>query len=76
MQIQLLTLLLWGDSLQKLAADFSRASESLKSWGLGEGEDLGVGLFLSPPSVAYAVTHLLGRTYACYQHLCSYIDCP
>lgn len=29
-------------SLQKLAVDFTRASESLKNWGLGEGEDLGV----------------------------------
>ncbi|KAF5354011.1 hypothetical protein D9756_006915 [Leucocoprinus leucothites] len=28
-------------SLQKLAADFSRASEALKTWGLGEGDDLG-----------------------------------
>ncbi|KAF9448072.1 hypothetical protein P691DRAFT_71215 [Macrolepiota fuliginosa MF-IS2] len=28
-------------SLQKLSADFSRASEALKAWGLGEGEDLG-----------------------------------
>ncbi|KAF8528519.1 hypothetical protein BU17DRAFT_22976, partial [Hysterangium stoloniferum] len=28
-------------TLQKLAGDFTRASESLKQWGLGEGEDLG-----------------------------------
>ncbi|EIW55658.1 uncharacterized protein TRAVEDRAFT_66022 [Trametes versicolor FP-101664 SS1] len=28
------------NSLQKLSADFQRASEALKVWGLGEGEDL------------------------------------
>jgi hypothetical protein len=34
-------------SLQKLAVDFTRASESLKTWGMGEGEDLGVCLQLA-----------------------------
>lgn len=28
--------------MQKLASEFAKASESLKNWGLGEGEDLGV----------------------------------
>ncbi|KAI0635228.1 hypothetical protein C8Q77DRAFT_1072479 [Trametes polyzona] len=28
------------NSLQRLSADFARASEALKAWGMGEGEDL------------------------------------
>ena len=63
-------------SLQKLAVDFARASESLKSWGLGEGEDLGVRLFLLLLSVIYSRVQSLGRTLARYRHLLSYIDSP
>ncbi|KAJ7040949.1 hypothetical protein C8F04DRAFT_947971 [Mycena alexandri] len=29
-------------SLQKLSVDFTKASEALRVWGAGEGEDLGV----------------------------------
>ena len=29
--------------LAKLSADFIRASEALRAWGVGEGEDLSVG---------------------------------
>ncbi|KAF8176340.1 hypothetical protein K438DRAFT_1607531 [Mycena galopus ATCC 62051] len=29
-------------SLQKLSVDFTKASEALRAWGVGEGEDLGV----------------------------------
>ncbi len=29
--------------LQKLATDWGKASEALRTWGLGEGDDLGVG---------------------------------
>ncbi|KAJ7677834.1 hypothetical protein DFH06DRAFT_975437 [Mycena polygramma] len=29
-------------SMQKLAVDFSKASEALRVWGVGEGDDLGV----------------------------------
>lgn len=28
--------------LQKLSTDLSKSSDALKTWGLGEGEDLGV----------------------------------
>lgn len=28
--------------LQKLSIDFTKASEALRAWGVGEGEDLGV----------------------------------
>jgi hypothetical protein len=31
--------------LEKLSADYSKASEALKAWGLGEGDDLGVNSF-------------------------------
>lgn len=31
--------------LQRLSVDFSRASEALRTWGLGEGDDLGVRAF-------------------------------
>jgi hypothetical protein len=30
------------NSLQKLSIDFTKASEALRAWGVGEGEDLGV----------------------------------
>ena len=29
-------------SLQRLSTDFAKASEALRTWGAGEGEDLGV----------------------------------
>ncbi|EEB87650.1 hypothetical protein MPER_14938, partial [Moniliophthora perniciosa FA553] len=29
------------NSLQKLSADFTKAAEALRTWGMGEGEDLG-----------------------------------
>jgi hypothetical protein len=32
-------------TLQKLSVDLSKSSDALKTWGLGEGEDLGVGAF-------------------------------
>jgi hypothetical protein len=30
------------NSVQKLSADFTKASDALRTWGLGEGDDLGV----------------------------------
>ena len=32
--------------LQKLSADLSKSSDALKTWGLGEGEDLGVRIYI------------------------------
>lgn len=33
-------------SLLKLSTDFTKASEALKHWAVGEGDDLGVSLYL------------------------------
>ena len=32
----------WTCRLQKLSADFAKSSECLRTWGVGEGDDLGV----------------------------------
>jgi hypothetical protein len=34
--------LFFSSRLQKLSVDFAKASEALRIWGAGEGEDLGV----------------------------------
>lgn len=36
-----------GNSIQKLSADQSRASNAIRDWGHTEGEDLGVSALLS-----------------------------
>ncbi|KLO06242.1 hypothetical protein SCHPADRAFT_838301 [Schizopora paradoxa] len=41
-------------SLQKLSADLVKSSECLRSWGLGEGDDLGVIHFPFDVSRLYA----------------------
>ncbi|KAJ7312963.1 hypothetical protein DFH08DRAFT_791228, partial [Mycena albidolilacea] len=40
-------------SLQKLSIDFTKASEALRAWGVGEGEDLGDILGASTTILAY-----------------------
>ncbi|GJJ14086.1 hypothetical protein Clacol_008343 [Clathrus columnatus] len=53
-------------TMQKLAMDFAKASESLKSWGLGEGDDLSDVLTHS----ASIFAHLSGalNNYANHEH--------
>ncbi|EGN94471.1 hypothetical protein SERLA73DRAFT_77862 [Serpula lacrymans var. lacrymans S7.3] len=53
-------------SLQRLSADITKASEALRSWGLGEGDDLGDTLSASTTVLAHfasALTH-----YATLEH--------
>ncbi|KAF8513294.1 hypothetical protein JB92DRAFT_2830442 [Gautieria morchelliformis] len=53
-------------TLQKLAVDFTRASESLKAWGLGEGEDLGDVLLHATSIYAHISTAL--NNFANHEH--------
>ncbi|KAF8580310.1 hypothetical protein K439DRAFT_1415439 [Ramaria rubella] len=53
-------------TLQKLAVDFTRASESLKNWGLGEGEDLGDVLSHATGIYAHITTAL--NNFANHEH--------
>ncbi|KXN81947.1 Sphingolipid long chain base-responsive protein PIL1 [Leucoagaricus sp. SymC.cos] len=53
-------------SLQRLSADFSKASEALKTWGLGEGEDLGNVLSSSTTIITHLTSAL--SQYASHGH--------
>jgi hypothetical protein len=52
-------------SMQKLAIDTARAAETLKLWGQGEGDDLGVSIVSSFPTLNLAdPLPALGRTFS------------
>ncbi|KAF8999065.1 Eisosome component PIL1-domain-containing protein [Cyathus striatus] len=53
-------------SLQKLSVDFSKASEALRTWGLGEGDDLGDILSASTAMLTHFSSAL--STYASHGH--------
>ncbi|KAF7760087.1 hypothetical protein Agabi119p4_10763 [Agaricus bisporus var. burnettii] len=53
-------------SLQRLATDLSKASEALKSWGLGEGDDLGDILTASTTILTHFTSAL--SQYAAHGH--------
>ncbi|KAF7328703.1 hypothetical protein MSAN_02472200 [Mycena sanguinolenta] len=53
-------------SLQKLSVDFTKASEALRAWGIGEGDDLGDILSASTTILAHWSAALAG--YATREH--------
>ncbi|KAK0451422.1 uncharacterized protein EV420DRAFT_1646172 [Desarmillaria tabescens] len=53
-------------SLQKLSVDLTKAAEALRTWGAGEGEDLGDALGASTSIIAH-FTHAL-TSYATHEH--------
>ncbi|ESK97386.1 hypothetical protein Moror_17817 [Moniliophthora roreri MCA 2997] len=53
-------------SLQKLSADFTKAAESLRTWGMGEGDDLGDVLSASTNLLNYFSNAL--AQYATHEH--------
>ncbi|KAL0578943.1 hypothetical protein V5O48_003034 [Marasmius crinis-equi] len=53
-------------SLQKLSADFTRAADALRAWGMGEGEDLGDTLSASTNLLHHFANAL--SQYATHEH--------
>ncbi|TFY52727.1 hypothetical protein EVJ58_g9852, partial [Rhodofomes roseus] len=57
------------NSMQRLSADFAKASEALKTWGMGEGDDLGVSsLFTIACFVLRGAKDTLSASCALYLH--------
>ena len=49
--------------LQKLSADYAKASEALRAWGLSEGDDLGVSSLLVVDDFLYSGFLAIGHSY-------------
>lgn len=49
--------------LEKLSADFSKASEALRAWGLVEGDDLGVSYLPAVDELLSNVFLEIGHSY-------------
>lgn len=65
--------MLMYNSFQRLAADIGKSAESLRTWGVGEGDDLGVSIIVHTVIFAKCVA---GRTFSLDESSCSFLDGP
>jgi hypothetical protein len=58
--------------LQKLSIDLSKSSDALRAWGLGEGEDLGVCIYILAtlqPNFVVFLKDILGHSASILSHV-------